>query len=372
MARLVISANTSWNIWNFRAPLVRALLAHGHQVTVMAPRDRESEKLAELGARFIPLPMDNKGVNPVRDVWLAWRYLRLLRAERPDVYLGYTVKPNVYGSAACHLLGIPTINNVSGLGTAFIRDGLLTRIVERLYRMAFARADTVFFQNGDDRALFEDRRLVPAERVRLVPGSGIDLERFRPLPLPSRKRGRCVFVLVARLLHDKGVGEYAAAAASLRTRYPDAVFRLVGPLDVENRTAVARETVDGWVTDGTLEYAGPTDDPAAVMAQADCVVLPSYREGAPRTLLEGAALARPLVATDVPGCRDMVAEGVNGHLCAVRDAASLADAMEKVLSASHDERRAMGEASRALVEERYDVRHVIDAYREAIERALQR
>ncbi len=363
--RIVISINTSWNIFNFRAGLIRALVAAGYEVVAVAPPDAWSARLAELGCRFVPLPMDNKGTSPVRDFGLMLRYRRVLAAERPAAFLGYTVKPNVFGSLAAHSLGVPTINNISGLGTAFIRRSWLTSVVKLLYRSALGRAARVFFQNEDDRALFVTENLVPAARTDVLPGSGIDLTRFTPTPLPAAEA--CpVFLLIGRLLGDKGVNEYAEAARLLRRTHPGARFQLLGYLDVENGTAIPRASVEGWVKDGIIEYLGDTDDVRPFIAAADCVVLPSYREGTPRTLLEAAAMARPIVATDVPGCRDVVDAGVNGFLCAARDAQSLAAAMEKVIALAPAERAAMGAASRHLAETRYDEAIVIARYLEAI------
>ena len=363
--RIVISINTSWNIFNFRAGLVRALVAAGYDVVAVAPTDAWSDRLAELGCRFVPLRMDNKGTSPVRDLALLLRYRELLAAERPVAFLGYTIKPNVFGSLAAHSLSIPTINNVSGLGTAFIRRSWLTTVVKFLYRSALGRAARVFFQNHDDRDLFVTEKLVPAAITDVLPGSGVDLIRFAPAPLPAASTGP-VFLLIGRLLGDKGVNEYVEAARSLRQAHPGARFQLLGYLDVENSTAIPRQTVESWVKQGTIEYLGDTNDVRPFIAAADCVVLPSYREGTPRTLLEAAAMARPLVATDVPGCRDVVDAGRNGFLCTPRDVASLAAAMEQVIALTPEQRSGMGAKSRHLAETRYDENIVIARYLEAI------
>lgn len=363
--KVVISVNTSWNVVNFRAGLVRALVAAGFEVVVIAPEDAYSARLGDLGCRFVPLAMDNQGASPRRDFGLFLRFRRLLAAERPIAFLGYTVKPNVYGSLAALSLGIPTINNVSGLGTAFIRQSWLTSVVKLLYRLALRRASRVFFQNEEDRALFVRDGLVPAPVAAVLPGSGIDLQHFATSELPKARPGP-VFLLVARLLVDKGVNEYVEAARRVRQRHPHARFQLLGFLDVENRTAIGRATLESWVGEGTIEYLGAADDVRPFIGAADCVVLPSYREGTPRTLLEAAAMARPLIATDVPGCRDLVEPGVNGYLCKARDPADLAAAMLRFIEHSPAERQAMGMHSRRLVEQRYDERIVVDRYLEVV------
>lgn len=364
---VLISINAAWNIVNFRAGLIRGLQREGYRVVAVAPEDDYSGRLAGLGVEYHPIEMDKKGVSPLRDLQLLARYHRILKRIGPDVFLGYTAKPNVYGSLAAHALGIPTINNVSGLGTAFIRDGLLTRIVSGLYRTAFRRSSTVFFQNDEDRALFVRKRLVPAGTARLLPGSGIDLDRFRPAP-PREPPFR--FLLIGRMVWDKGVGEFVEAARIVRKERPDVEFQLLGFLDVANRTAVPRPSVEEWEREGLLTYLGASDDVRPFIAAADCVVLPSYREGLPRTLLEGAAMARPLIATDVPGCRQVVEHGENGFLCEVRNARSLAGAMLRMLSLPQEERAALGAAGRAKIESEYDERLVLSRYLDAIGEAL--
>ena len=286
---------------------------------------------------------------------------------RPVAFLGWTIKPNVYGSLAAQSLGIPVINNISGLGTAFIRLNLLTRIVRGLYRAALARSATVFFQNRHDRDQFVAQGLVPATRTRLLPGSGIDLTDFGPVALPD---GPVTFLVVARLLRDKGVVEFAEAARMVRAVRPDVRFQLLGFLDVANRTAIDRATVEGWQAEGLLDYLGEAADVRPYLTAATAVVLASYREGMPRSLLEAAAMARPLIATDVPGCTEIARAGENALLCRPRDARSLADAMLAMVALTPDERSAMGARGRAIAEREFDVAVVAQRYLDAIDGAI--
>jgi glycosyltransferase involved in cell wall biosynthesis len=366
----VISINASWNVINFRKGLIRGLQAAGYRVVALTPADDYSSRFAELDVEHVPIPMDSQGVSPVQDFGLLLRYVGALRRIRPAVYLSYTAKPNVYGSLAAHALGVPVVNNVSGLGTAFIRKGLLTRVVSSLYRLAFRRSATVFFQNPEDLELFVGARLVERGKADLLPGSGIDLARFTPDAIQTRRDGRFTFLLVARLLWDKGVAEYVEAARRLRERNPDVRFQLLGFLDVANRTAVPRAAVERWVAEGLIEYLGHADDVRPYLRAADCVVLPSYREGLPRTLLEAAAMGKPLIATDVPGCRHVAEHGVNGYLCAARDPASLAEAMSKMLALPAAERHRLGAAARAKAEAEFDEQRVVERYLDAIGRAI--
>jgi glycosyltransferase involved in cell wall biosynthesis len=367
---LVISINASWNIVNFRAGLIRGLQQAGYRVVALAPRDAWSERLGEFGVEFHPIGMDRKGLSPARDLGLLWRYRQALRRLRPDAFLGYTAKPNVWGSLAAQSLGIAVINNVSGLGTAFIRGGWLGRVVSALYRLAFRRSATIFFQNEEDRDLFVARGIVAPAKARLLPGSGIDSERFRPAVDRAGGGRPFAFLLIARLLRDKGVVEYVEAAREVRRTAPEARFRLLGFLDPDNRTAIARAELDFWVAEGLIDYLGHADDVRPAIADADCIVLPSYREGLPRTLLEAAAMGKPLIATDVPGCRQVVRHGVNGLLCRVRDSESLAAAMLEMLRAPPERRARWGKAARAIVEAEYDERIVVERYLEAVREAL--
>jgi glycosyltransferase involved in cell wall biosynthesis len=282
----------------------------------------------------------------------------LLGRLHPFAYIGFTIKPNIYGAIAASAFGIPAIANVSGLGTAFIRPGALQRIVTALYRAAFRRV-VVFFENADDRRLFVDRKIVREQQTRLVPGSGIDLDRFAVVDLPA---AGVVFLLIGRVIGDKGVREFVDAARSLRQRRPDFRFQLLGGIDEGNRTSIQRSELETWSEEGAIEYLGETNDVRPFIAKASAVVLPSYREGLPRSLLEGAAMGRPLIATDVPGCRDVVDDGVNGFLCEPHDPASLSAAMERLGTLPERQRASMGAASSRKVQEQFREALVIRAY----------
>lgn len=360
--KVVIALNTAWNLVNFRAGLIRALVAEGYEVVAVAPNDEYVPRLAELGCRFVALPMDNKGTHPGRDLLLFFQFLKLLRRERPDVYLGYTIKPNVYGSFAAHVLGISVVNNIAGLGAVFIRDNLLTRLVRLLYRAALSRSHHVLFQNNEDMRLFIEQGLVASDKVSRLPGSGIDLSVFCHEPMQSLENRPFRFLLVARLLWDKGVGEYVEAARLIRRKYPTVKFQLLGFLDVKNPTAVSSAQMDEWVNEGMVEYLGVADDVKPYLAAADCVVLPSYREGVPRSLLEAAAMGKPIVTTDAVGCRDTVDDGVNGLLCRVADANDLADKLLRLMEMPSEDRTRMGLAGRKKMELEFDEKIVIDRY----------
>jgi glycosyltransferase involved in cell wall biosynthesis len=364
---IIIAANAAWNLVNFRAALVRALIDAGYRVVAAAPPDPEAEAgLASLGCEFVAIPVDSRGLSPIGDMRTLLAFYGLFRRFRPVALLGYTIKPNVYGSLAARLTGVRAINNISGLGTAFIRRSWLTHLVKRLYRAGLARSDVVFFQNTSDRDEFLAARLVSSRQARLLPGSGIDGDWFAPSPKLPDQDGSTSFLLIARLLRDKGVVEYVEAARALRRNNPDLRFRILGFLDVENRTAISRATVEAWVAEGTIEFLGASDDVRPYIAAADCIVLPSYREGTSRVLLEASAMARPVVATDVPGCREVVDDGITGFLCAPRDAADLAEKLARMAALSAAERTAMGQAGRTKIMREFDQSIVIGRYLEAL------
>jgi glycosyltransferase involved in cell wall biosynthesis len=363
----VLSINASWNVINFRAGLVRALHDSGMDIVALAPTDEYSGLLEDLGASHYPIEMDRRGTSPARDALLVLRYYMALRHIKPAVYLGYTAKPNTYGSLAAHALGIPVINNVAGLGVAFLKQDWLNQVIRQLYRMAFRRSQHVFFQNPDDLALFADGGLVDPGRTSLLPGSGIDLRRFTVQSSPRHDDEGFSFLMVTRLLWAKGVKEFVQAAAKVKAARPGTRFKIAGIVEVDRPEAVPLAQVQEWQEAGLVEYLGAVDDVRAVVAEADCVVLPSfYPEGTPRSLLEAAAMGKPLITCDVPGCREVVRDGRNGYLCAPRDSASLAAAMLRILDLSPEGLGAMGRASRREAEERFDEQIVLRRYLEEI------
>jgi len=346
----------------FRGPLLRTLAERGHRVVAAAPAAPAAvvDALAAMGVEYRDVPFERTALRPDRDLRTLGALVGLFREIRPGAVLAYTVKPVIYGLLAARLAGVPRrFAMITGLGYAFIGTGLKARLAgaaaRRLYRLSLKGADRVFFQNPDDRALFERLELVRGpEQAVMINGSGVDLDAFCPAPLPPP--GNPSFLLMARLLRDKGICEYVAAARTLRAKYPEAVFRLAGWID-DNPAAVSERELRAWVAEGAVEYLGRLDDVRLALAGASVYVLPSYREGTPRTVLEAMAMGRPVVTTDAPGCRETVRHGVNGYLAPVRDAGALARAMERFL-VEPELIEAMGRKSRQIAAEKYDVRKV--------------
>jgi glycosyltransferase involved in cell wall biosynthesis len=364
--KIVIALNSAWNILNFREGLIKALVANGYQVYAMAPLDKYADQISDLGCQFIALPLEGHGTNPMRDVILWWRYRRLLKALHPDVFLGFTVKPNVFGSLAAHSLGIPVVNNISGLGTVFTNKSWLTFLVKLLYRIALFKSKKVFFQNQEDLDFFVEQDLVKRAAAHRLPGSGVNLIKFQP-PSSSYSRKTITFLLISRMLFDKGVSEYVRAAMALKKEYPDVEFAIVGSMDSKNPSAIGQAQMDAWISEGSISYWGSSSDVRKEIGKADVVVLPSYREGTPRALLEAAAMGKPIVTTNAVGCRDVVVDGQNGYLCLVADVKSLIRAMKRMLELDYQDRIKMGQNGRKMMELFFDERFVIDEYLKALD-----
>jgi glycosyltransferase involved in cell wall biosynthesis len=366
--RIALAVNTSWNIYNFRMGLADALKNAGHEVIGICPPDEYTPLLEKAGIKCYPVSMENKGSNPFKDLALLIQLYKIYKRTRPDVILQFTIKPNIYGSLAAGVLGIPVINNVSGLGTVFLHDNLVSAIAIRLYRFAFRYPEKVFFQNEDDRTLFLKKKIVRPEITEVIPGSGIDLNKFQQREY--KRNSPFVFLMVARLLYDKGVVEYAEAGKILKEKGANVILKLLGSPDTESKLGIPLTLLDEWKTKGYIHYGGFSNNIEGDMKNADAVVLPSYREGTPRTLLEAAALGIPLIATDVPGCREVVLHEKNGFLCAVRDAGSLAAQMEKMLGLNDAQLSTMGVQSREIAVGKFDQSIVFNKYINAI-KAIQ-
>lgn len=363
-ARVLVLVNSSWNITNFRMGLLSGLKERGCEIVIGAPPGDEVAAIEQAGFRFRPLFLDPKGRNPFSELRTIASCLKLVHAEKPDLILTYTVKPNVYGGLAARIAGVPILPNIAGLGAAFSGGRALRLVATWLYRVSLKKAPLAFFQNSEDRATFVQQGIISHERTRVLPGSGVDTARFAALPLPE---GPVRFGMIARLVADKGVREYVEAARQVR-KQQDCEFILAGFLEPEHDRRITREEIDSWEQEGILRYLGALDDVAPEMADLHCLVLPSYyREGTPRSLLEAASMARVLITTDHPGCRDTVDPGHTGFLVPPRDSAALAEAMNKLCSMRAKERAEMGRAGRRKIEDRFSEHFVVDAYANAIQ-----
>ncbi|WP_337239319.1 glycosyltransferase family 4 protein [Vibrio cholerae] len=359
--KLIMVANTAWSVFNFRHSLIKELLSSGVELYVIAPEDKFSAKLVDMGCQVLDLPMQAKGVNPIADLGLMLRLLRHYREIKPDFIIHYTIKPNIYGSLAAKLAGIPSLAITTGLGYTFVNQNVVSQVARQLYKFAFRYPKEVWFLNEDDRRAFLEHHLIEPDKAVLLHGEGVNLSHFVPTDKPQPDEN-IRFLLIARMLRDKGVCEFVEAACQIRQHYPNAIFQLLGDCGVPNPSVIGREEIAQWEREGAVEYLGTTDDVRPIIAQADCLVLPSYREGIPRTMIESAAMAKPLIVSDAPGCRDVVLDGQTGYLCEVKNAQSLAQRCEQFLTLSDSEKQAMGKAGRSFMEAKFDEKWVIKQY----------
>ncbi|WP_020568346.1 glycosyltransferase family 4 protein [Neolewinella persica] len=367
-ATLALVANSAWNLYNFRRGLIDALQAEGYRVLLVAPDGPERKKLEATGAKFVPLAnLRRKGLNPLRDLKLVMELYRIYRQEEVKGALHFTIKPTIYGSFAARRAGIRNVCTLTGLGYTFLSGRKTNRLVRMLYRQALGSADAVFFHNPDDLSLFLEDGLTPKDKSFVVAGSGLQLSEYPYTTYENAIPGRCLFV--GRLLTDKGIREFVAAARLAKIRNPNLTFHILGPFDPGNPAGISADELETWTREGVVEYDGVATDIRPHLTRSSVVVLPSYREGCPRVLLEAAAMGRAMIGTDVAGVREVVLDGENGWLVPTKNVEKLADAMLDA-GAPGSPLVAMGLAGRKHVEHHFSVESVAEKYLEAVSACL--
>ena len=346
-------------------PLIRRLKKKGYKVLVLTEFDGYEHLIRSEVDGINPLFISRKGVNPFVDFLTIVDLARYFLKIKPEILLTFTIKPVIYGSIAAKLFKVPSIVMITGLGTAFITDNWVSSIVKRLYRFALSSVDVIFFQNVDDKKIFVEYKLVDTKICRYVPGSGVDIDKFAYSTLPDT--GEITFLLIARMLWDKGIGEFVDAARAIKLKYSNVRFQLLGPLGVQNRSSIKKIQVEAWHNEGIIEYLGQTDDVKSFIENACCIILPSYREGTSRVLLEAASMGRPLIASNVPGCREVVQDGVTGLLCEPRNYLDLSQKIECMIGLPYKARQSMGIKGRDKIENEFRQEIVCDLYIDAIQ-----
>ncbi|MFN3386504.1 MAG: glycosyltransferase family 4 protein [Candidatus Thermochlorobacter sp.] len=366
--KVLLVANTSWYLYNFRFGVIRHFQAQCFDTVAVAPSDAYAQQLRNHGCHVIDVFLEPRGINPLNDVRYFWQLYKIYADERPSLIIHYTIKPNIYGSLAAMLLGFPSVAVVSGAGHAFVHKGWLNRIAKLLLRTALRYATEVWFVNPEDRALFVSEKLVSSEKAYLFPGEGIDTHHFRPAPSNQHTASKkIVFLLSARLLREKGIELYARAAKQLKSKYPHAEFRLLGFLLAGNPAFVSKDEIECWKD--YINYLGETHDVLPYVQAADCVVLPSlYREGTPRTLLEAASLEKPVIATDSVGCRQIVEDGVTGFLVQPNSVSDLVEKLERIITMPEAARLEMGKRARLKMIKEFDESLVLRCYDDMLHR----
>jgi glycosyltransferase involved in cell wall biosynthesis len=368
--RIVLSSNTAFSLYNFRLPLMRALKDKGYEVIAVSPEDgKYSELLKKEFSFFAVKSLDRKGTNPIKDLKLFFEYFLLFRRLKPDLVINFTIKPNIYGSISAGLLGIPSISVVTGLGYVFIRESWLTKFVKLLYWLAFRFNRAVVFQNSEDMKTLEN---LCEGRCLLIESSGVDLKHLDPELCKEAKKDGFTFLFVGRLLTDKGIYELIRAYEKLKKEKPKVKLIIVGSPDEGNPNSISKGELEKWVKEGLIEWHGFQEDVRPFYCMADCVVLPSYREGVPRVLLEAMAMEKPIITTDAPGCKNVCVDVVNGFLVKPKDVESLYLAMKGMVELGDEKLKEFGKAGRRLAEEKYSVEKIVGEYINLIEAVLSK
>lgn len=358
MKKILFSDNTLWGLLNFRGGVIRHFADRGCEVVLVAPQDPMCD-LAVLpqGVKYLPVTLNRTGTNPLADLKYYRELRRIYKAEKPDYIFHYTIKPNIYGTLAAWAVGIRSSCMIAGLGHVYSEKGIGNFIAQMMYKYAMRFPERVMVLNRVNYDTLSERKLVRSEKLLwLEGGEGVDLSKFTALPMPDSEKP--VFLMICRLLYEKGYAEYVAAAEKLKGQ---ADFRIMGPID-SHPAAVPRSVVEADAARGVIRYIEYSPDVVLQIAAADCVVLPSYHEGLSRVLMEGLAIGRPIITTDIPGCRETVDDGINGFLCRSKDAESLAAAFGRFIELSADARARMGARSRELAERVFDEQSVIQTY----------
>lgn len=360
--KILIATNHSYMLYRFRRELIEAL-SREHEVVLCMPFVGHEEDFRAMGLTCIPIELDRRSTNPVQDGVLLLRYCSLMAKVKPDVVITYSVKPNIYLGAICRMRRIPYFSNVQGLGTAFERP-VLSRIVAGMYHIALGGAKAVFFENEENAAFFQRLGIVKESKTRVLPGAGINLEAYSYVP--PKDDGICRFLYLGRIMQEKGIDEFFAAAQALKEQYGDRVaFDVVGFYE-----DAYKETVERLVDAGVIRFHGFQTDVKPYYEAASCVVMPSWHEGMSNVLLEGAAMGRALITTDIPGCREAVADGVTGFLCPVKNAEGLQKAMERFLNLDFQQQAEMGRQGHEFVAQHFDKRIVVQNTIAYIQEAL--
>lgn len=368
--KIALVSNTSWYLHNFRRGLMRALKDKGFHVIALAPEDDYS-RLIGRDFEFIPLKnLDRKGTNPLNDIKLLMEFYRLYKYLKVDLVFHFTVKPNIYGAIAAMVAGVESVNSVTGLGYLFIKNGFSSIIARLLYRIAFSFSSKIFFQNTDDRDLFLKYKMVDERKVLIVPGSGVDINYFSPQSCDNAllDNNKISFLLIARMLWDKGIREFVESAIIVKEKFPSAEFLFLGETDSGNPSGIPENIIRKWESEGIVRRLGSTDDVRPFICRSSVVVLPSYREGTPRSLLEAIAMKKPIITTNTVGCKEVCEDGVNGFLVPIKDSISLANSMVKMIKMGEEGREEMGKRGRGKAVREFDERIVIDKYLEVLSR----
>ncbi len=360
MKKIIILENTYYTVLSLRMEILRHFKAKGFEIYVLSKAEKNDIEILEKEG-FICRPVGTVVLNPIKAIQFFYSLMSEIKSIQPDIIFSFTIRPNIFGSLASRLLSIPIVSNVTGTGPLTTDKGLVYSLIRMANRLAFTKNQRVFFQNQDDYSFFIKNKYVKKEQAKLLPGSGVDTDYY--LPRPKTHKGFS-FLMVSRLIVDKGVRDYVEAVRIVKSRYPEVQFNLLGPFwqQSTSKNTITEAEVKAWEDEGLINYLGYTFDVRPFMAEADAIVLPSYREGCANVLMQGASMAKPLIATDVTGCRNLVEDGITGYLCEVRKPSLLAEKMINLYKLSTEKRQEMGLKGREKMIEEYQKKIVLEAY----------
>lgn len=366
MKRILILANNVGGLYNFRFELIKKLIDLDYEVYFSVPQDKNNKKtklMVEARANFVHTPMKRRGMNPFEDLKLINSYKKLIKDISPDIILTYTIKPNIYGNYVANKFGVPVIMNITGIGTS-LSTGKLKLIIKQMYKYGCSKANTVFFQNRGNHSFFISNNLVDKTKTRIIPGSGVNLEKFKPTNKP-KKNNLIKFLFIGRLMKDKGIEEYLKVAERLTGKHSNLEFQILGSFEEQKYKTIIEQNFNS-----KIKYLGRSDDVRNEISEIDCIINPSYHEGMSNVLLEGAAMGKPLLASNIPGCKEIISDGINGYLFESKSTKSLEEAIVKFINLDDEERIKMGRASRKKVEKEFDRNIVVNEYIKVIESIL--
>lgn len=367
--KIAVIENSLFSTYTMRDSLMKQLLKEGYEVTVLTHTNSFVESVRKSGIHVINIGSGN--LNPFKILKYIYNLYRALKKIKPDVCLIFSIRPAIFGNLVSRYLDIPTITNITGVGPLFSSKNLAYRVARLIYRFALGKTRKVFFQNYDDLNLFLENKFVKKEVVERIPGSGVDYNKFSPMVV-KHKDDHFVFLFIGRLIKDKGIFEFVEAARILKKKYPQVLFNVIGPFWHQNlkSNTISKNDLQNWIVEGIIDYEGEKKDIRKYIARADCIVLPSYREGMSNILLEAASMEKPIVTTNTTGCKETVEDGVTGFLCKIKDSKDLADKMEKMYLLSAEEKSLMGKKGREKMIKEFDKNIVINTYLDAIDEVL--
>jgi glycosyltransferase involved in cell wall biosynthesis len=369
--KIVVIENGLLSTYTMRDGLMKRLLQEGYDVTVLTHTNTFVTQVEKSGLKVINIGSGN--INPVKVSKYIYNLYSALKKINPDVCLTFSIRPAIWGNFITRYLNIPTITNITGVGPLFTSKNLAYRIARSIYRNALSKTKKVFFQNFDDMNLFLEKNFVRKEIAERLPGSGVDYKLFSPMEAANKNNDTFIFLFIGRLIKDKGIFEFVEAARCIIKKYPNTLFNVIGPFWQQNlrSNTITKSVLQNWITEGVIDYQGEKKDVKKFIAESDCLVLPSYREGTSNTLLEASSMGKPVITTNTTGCKEIVDDGITGYLCNVRDSKDLAEKMEKMLLLSPDQRNDMGKKGRQKIIKEFDKQIVLSAYLKAIDDVLK-